>query len=270
MATSHQQAIADAGSDQRRPMLEKESYVPWVSHFRRYVDGKREHGRRVMDSIDNGPFRLKEITNPTSPTAAPRTKPQTYADLTGDDKLIYEADIDAMNWILLGIPNDIYNFAGESIESVYGRFCTLVNNMDRNNLTQSKIVLNTKFLNCLQPEWSKYNEPDVNASRAKRAARNHDPLALVANTYASPSSSRSLQQYYVIHPPSVQDYDNDYQSKSLGFAGSSSRNAGNQGRNVRNQGITTGNGFVLTTDGNAENVQRNLRTTANSGKAPIV
>ncbi|GJZ28455.1 hypothetical protein Tco_0573102 [Tanacetum coccineum] len=142
------------------------------------------------------------------------------------------------------------------------------------------------------------NEPDVNASRAKRAARNHDPLALVPNTYASPSSSRSLQQYYVIHPPSVQDYDNDYQSetptdnrlrtssntrnqalqdgrvdtqgKSLGFAGSSSRNAGNQGRNVRNQGITTGNGFVLTTDGNVENVQRNLRTTANSGEAPIV
>nr|GFA61287.1 hypothetical protein [Tanacetum cinerariifolium] len=110
MATSNQQAIADASSDQRPPMLEKGSYVPWASRFKRYVDVKREHERRVMDSIENGLFKLKEITNLTSSTDASRAKPQTYADLMGDDKLIYEADIDAMNWILLGIPNDIYNF----------------------------------------------------------------------------------------------------------------------------------------------------------------
>ncbi|GJU11892.1 hypothetical protein Tco_1009665 [Tanacetum coccineum] len=109
--------------------------------------------------------------------------------------------------------------------------------MDRNNLKQNKIVVNTKFLNSLQPEWSKYvtrsrqehrhsevdydvlfdfltqNEPDVNASRAKRAPRNHDPLALVGNTYESPSSSWSSQQYYVTHPPLVQDYDDDYQGE---------------------------------------------------------
>ncbi|GJV79541.1 hypothetical protein Tco_1515411 [Tanacetum coccineum] len=37
------------------------------------------------------------------------TKIQTVADLTGDDKLRYEANIKAMNWILLGIPSNIYN-----------------------------------------------------------------------------------------------------------------------------------------------------------------
>ncbi|GJV01779.1 hypothetical protein Tco_1335348, partial [Tanacetum coccineum] len=55
------------------------------------------------------------------------------------------------------------------------------------------------------------NEPNVNASRAKRTARNHDPLALVASTYASPSYSWPSQSNYVTHPPSVQDYDDDYQ-----------------------------------------------------------
>nr|GEW35671.1 hypothetical protein [Tanacetum cinerariifolium] len=50
--------------------------------------------------------------------------------------------------------------------------------------------------------WMNENEPDVKASRAKRTARNHDPLALVANTYASPSYSRPSQSYYVTHPPS--------------------------------------------------------------------
>ncbi|GKB56647.1 reverse transcriptase domain-containing protein [Tanacetum coccineum] len=61
-------------------------------------------------------------------------------------------------------------------------------------------------------------EPYVNASRAKKNARNHDPLALVANSYAnpsyshaSPSYSRSLQPYYVTHPPFVHDYKDDYQ-----------------------------------------------------------
>ncbi|GKG55887.1 hypothetical protein Tco_0574781, partial [Tanacetum coccineum] len=40
------------------------------------------------------------------------------------------------------------------------------------------------------------NEPDVKASRDKQAARIHDPLALIAKSYANPSSHYS-QQYYV-------------------------------------------------------------------------
>ncbi|GJT91578.1 hypothetical protein Tco_1080423 [Tanacetum coccineum] len=73
-------------------------------------------------------------------------------------------------------------------------------------------------------DYLNQNEPNVNAFRAKRAARNHNPLALVANSYACPSSSRSSQQYYVTHPPSVQDYDDDYQGKIQGY--SSKKNYG--------------------------------------------
>nr|GEW14705.1 hypothetical protein [Tanacetum cinerariifolium] len=47
-------------------------------------------------------------------------------------------------------------------------------------------------------EYLKQNEVNVNASRAKRAAKAHDPLAFVANTYASPSHSRSSQAYYML------------------------------------------------------------------------
>ncbi|GKC82595.1 hypothetical protein Tco_1138312 [Tanacetum coccineum] len=280
MASSHQQALADASSENRPPMLEKKSYVPWASQFMRYVDGKRESGMRIKHSILDGPFKLRIIPTSDSPADAPILRPQTYSDRTGDDKLNYEADIDVMNLILLGIPSDIYNSvdscstaqqmwirvqrliqgtelrkqeiqsrlmnefdkfsieAGESLESVYNRFCTLINCMDRNLTKQDKIVINTIFLNSLQPEWSKYvtrarqqytigkvkydvlfdyltqNEPDVKASRDKQAARIHDPLALVAKSYANPSS-RSSQQYYVTHPPSVLDQDDDYQGEIL-------------------------------------------------------
>nr|GEX15545.1 hypothetical protein [Tanacetum cinerariifolium] len=52
-------------------------------------------------------------------------------------------------------------------------------------------------------------------SVAKRAARNHNPLALVANSYAIPSSSHYSQQHYVTHPPSVLDHDDDYLGEIL-------------------------------------------------------
>nr|GEU35935.1 hypothetical protein [Tanacetum cinerariifolium] len=45
---------------------------------------------------------------------------------------------------------------GESLEPVYERLITLVNIMDRNNVRHIPVSINTKFLNCLQPEWSKY------------------------------------------------------------------------------------------------------------------
>ncbi|GJR14701.1 hypothetical protein Tco_0797353 [Tanacetum coccineum] len=45
---------------------------------------------------------------------------------------------------------------GESLDSVHERLTTLVNIMDRNNVRPIPVAINTKFLNCLQPEWSKY------------------------------------------------------------------------------------------------------------------
>ncbi|GJV97827.1 hypothetical protein Tco_1549404 [Tanacetum coccineum] len=141
-----------------------------------------------------------------------------------------------MNYILKGIPNDIYNSVDacldakqmwarikrlmqgsdisqqerhsrlmnkfdkfvavkrESLTSVYERFSTTINVMDQNNVRPQSIFINTKFLNSLQPEWSKYVtmtrqnytlktaeydelfEPHVNASKAKKADRNIIPV----------------------------------------------------------------------------------------------
>ncbi|GJR95087.1 hypothetical protein Tco_0267261 [Tanacetum coccineum] len=51
----------------------------------------------------------------------------------------------------------------------------------------------------------------LNASRAKRGAKTHDPLALVANTYVNSSSYRSPPAYYDTHHCSMIGYDDDYQ-----------------------------------------------------------
>ncbi|GKB35990.1 hypothetical protein Tco_0880932 [Tanacetum coccineum] len=121
---------------------------------------------------------------------------------------------------------------GESLESVYERLTTLVNIMDRNNVHPIPVAINTKFLNCLQHEWIKYVtmvrhnqtgdvvsydqlydslvqfKPHVQASKAKKDAKNHDPLPIHAHLNASASqshanSSYSPQPYYVTYPSSV-------------------------------------------------------------------
>nr|GEW33745.1 integrase, catalytic region, zinc finger, CCHC-type, peptidase aspartic, catalytic [Tanacetum cinerariifolium] len=52
----------------------------------------------------------------------------------------------------------------------------------------------------------------VNAFRAKKLEKSHDPLALVAHTG---SSSRTTSPYYVTHPSLVVDYDDDYQGDAV-------------------------------------------------------
>ncbi|GKD47991.1 hypothetical protein Tco_1276967 [Tanacetum coccineum] len=93
---------------------------------------------------------------------------------------------------------------GESLESVYERLKTLMNIMDHNN--------DTLYGSLIQ------FEPHVLASKAKKAAKNHDPLALIAHSNDSSSqshahSSYSPQPYYVTHPSSVFDYEDEYQGE---------------------------------------------------------
>ncbi|GJY10876.1 hypothetical protein Tco_0379061 [Tanacetum coccineum] len=120
---------------------------------------------------------------------------------------------------------------GETLVSVYNHFAQLMNDLERNNINFPTVTINTKFLSSLQPEWLKYVtqvrlakqltvdsfddlfdylqqfEKLVNASRAKKLEKSHDPLALVAHTG---SSSRQTSSYYVTHPTSVVDYDDEY------------------------------------------------------------
>ncbi|GJZ78349.1 hypothetical protein Tco_0643021 [Tanacetum coccineum] len=106
--------------------------------------------------------------------------------------------------------------------------------------------------------------------------RNHNPLALVANSYAnpsyshtSPSYSRSPQPYYVTHPRSMHDYDDDYQGEIQGDAQEDKPSTAmmlNTGRITRNQATNAGNGFAQNNVEVNENVQRNPRATSTLGK----
>nr|GEY22356.1 uncharacterized mitochondrial protein AtMg00810-like [Tanacetum cinerariifolium] len=128
---------------------------------------------------------------------------------------------------------------GESIESYYHHFLKLMNYLKRNKHFPKKIASNLKFLNNLQPEWSrhvtivhqtkdlhtadytqlydflKYNQNEVDELKAERHAKIQDPLALMANSnnpYAflaphqdQPSFNHNYMQQPMLNPEDITD-----------------------------------------------------------------
>nr|GEX59295.1 hypothetical protein [Tanacetum cinerariifolium] len=127
----------------------------------------------------------------------------------------------------------------ESIESYYHRFLKLMNDLKRNKHFPKKIATNLKFLNNLQPEWSrhvtivhqtkdlhtadytqlydflKYNQKEVDELKAERLAKTQDPLALMAssnNPYTflvphqdQPSFNQNYMQQPMPNPEAITD-----------------------------------------------------------------
>ncbi|GJT58330.1 hypothetical protein Tco_0993384 [Tanacetum coccineum] len=196
MSTSktYQQSLADAGSENRPPMLERGRYIPWASRFKRFLNSKRENRKWLLKALEDGPYVFRNIT----PTGSTIPRFQDVEDLQGDDLLYYDTEMELMSMILLSFPNEIYNSVdscktakemwdhveclmrgtiknqvdretrftnefdqfvaepGESLVSVYNRFAQLMNDFERNNMKFPTVSVNKKFLNSLQPEWLKY------------------------------------------------------------------------------------------------------------------
>ncbi|GJZ77575.1 retrovirus-related pol polyprotein from transposon TNT 1-94 [Tanacetum coccineum] len=111
----------------------------------------------------------------------------------------------------------------ESIHSYYLRYAKLINDMNMIPMSMTPMQINTKFVNHLQPEWSrfvtaakqakdlhsvtfdqlctflKHNEGDAKVVREMRQ-RFPEPLALLANTYNPPPSYNIVQQPPIFQP----------------------------------------------------------------------
>nr|GFA09191.1 hypothetical protein [Tanacetum cinerariifolium] len=183
---STQQDIYASGSENRPPMLNKDNYVPWSSRIIRYARS-RPNGKMIVDSIENGPYVRRMIATPGEPdlpVPVPESfHEQTDKELTKTDIKRMDVDDQAIQTILLGLPEDVYatvdscetvkeiwecktklfnewekftSTDGESIESYYHRFMRLMNDLKRNKHFPENIASNLKFLNNLQPEWKRH------------------------------------------------------------------------------------------------------------------
>nr|GEV21741.1 retrovirus-related Pol polyprotein from transposon TNT 1-94 [Tanacetum cinerariifolium] len=190
---------------------------------------------------------------------------QTDDELTKKELKQIEADDQAIQTILLGLPEDIYAAVdsckttqeiwlrvqqmmkgsdigiqekkaklfneremftsnhGESIESYYHRFLKLMNDLKRNKHFPEKIASNLKFLNNLQPDWSRHKE--VDELKAERLTKTQDPLALMANSnnpYAFPAlyqDQPSFNQNYMQQPmPNPEDITDPTNAMNMALA----------------------------------------------------
>ncbi|GJS73842.1 hypothetical protein Tco_0706683 [Tanacetum coccineum] len=222
-------------------MLNKENYVPWSSRLLRYAKS-RPNGKLIHNSIMNGPYvrrMIPELGNLARTVPVPEMfHEQTDDELTEAEIKQMEAHDQMMKGSDIGIQekkaklfNEWEMFTSidrESIESYYHCLSKLMNDFKRNKHFPEKIASNLKFLNNLQPKWSrhvtivhqtkdlhtadytrlydflKYNQKEVDELRAERLAKTQDPLALMANSNNSfnypvfhpdlPSSSTYIQQ----------------------------------------------------------------------------
>nr|GEY83701.1 hypothetical protein [Tanacetum cinerariifolium] len=107
---STQKDIYAAGSESHPPMLNKENYVPWLSRLLRYAKS-RPNGKLIQNSILNGPYVIKMNPEP--------------------------ADDQAIQTILLGLPEDIYAAVDREEGQVVQRKGKVIQNAVQNTRVQN-------------------------------------------------------------------------------------------------------------------------------------
>ncbi|GJT25212.1 hypothetical protein Tco_0895149 [Tanacetum coccineum] len=215
-------------------MLDKDLHDSWKSIMELYM--KKEHVRMILESVENSPL----IWPTVEEYGVTRTK--KYAELSVVEKIQADCDMKATNIILQGLPADIEcklydafdkftHIKEESLHKYYLRFTQLINDMNIYNMKMEQFQVNTKFLNSLPPEWSKFvtdvklvkdlhttnfdqlhaylKQHELHANEiCLLRERNQDPLVFVANqqmtppyfnTYQSSCNNPHLQQQF---PPS--------------------------------------------------------------------
>nr|GEY62433.1 hypothetical protein [Tanacetum cinerariifolium] len=105
-------AIMEAGSKDRPPMLAPGNYIQWKSRIKRYIDTKPNQ-EFIHYCLENPPYELgwKEkavLDSEGNPTTATKRVFETYKNVKQEigDQLNAEAEV--VQIILTGIDNDIY------------------------------------------------------------------------------------------------------------------------------------------------------------------
>ncbi|GJW90105.1 hypothetical protein Tco_0167658 [Tanacetum coccineum] len=166
-----------AGADNRLPMLEKSLYDSWKSRIEFYMEN-RENGRMILNSVQNGPL--------------------VWPNITEDD----------------GIPPDVYAIINHHKvpKEIWDRVKLLMEGT-KLSLQEKEFQVNTKFLNSLPPEWSKF-VTDVKLARDLHTT-NYDQLITVQQVQGRQGQSFA---------------GNSYKSNATGSGGN---NAGGHARVVK-------------------------------------
>nr|GEX07313.1 hypothetical protein [Tanacetum cinerariifolium] len=132
---STQQDIYVVGFENRPSMLNKENYVSWSSRLLRYAKS-RSNGKLIHNSIINGPYVRRMIPEPGDSNRKVHVNEtfhvQTDDELTENELKQIEADDQAIQTILLGLPEDIYAAVDscETAQEIWLRVQQMMNGLD--------------------------------------------------------------------------------------------------------------------------------------------
>nr|GEU80108.1 putative ribonuclease H-like domain-containing protein [Tanacetum cinerariifolium] len=179
---------------------QKDMYDSWKSQMELYMLN-RQHGRMILESVESGPLLWPTIEENGV------TRLKKYLELSPTEAIQADCDVKATNIILQGLPLEVY------------------------------ALVNTKFLNTLPPEWSKFvtdvklvrylhttnvdqlhaylgqHEYHANEIRLMHERTSY-PLSLVAHHQMNKSTYQQHQQSY--HPHQLQPQASTYQSSLYG------------------------------------------------------
>nr|GEV31501.1 retrovirus-related Pol polyprotein from transposon TNT 1-94 [Tanacetum cinerariifolium] len=162
-------------------MLNKENYVPWSSLLLCYVKS-RPNGKLIHNFIINGPYVRRMIPEPGDTNRdVPGNETfhvQTDDELTKKELKQIEADDQAIQTILLGLPEDIY----AAVDSCETKEVDELK-VERLANIQDPLALMTKDLHTADYtqlyDFLKYNQKEVDELKVERLANIQDPLALM-------------------------------------------------------------------------------------------
>ncbi|GKC13942.1 hypothetical protein Tco_1010724 [Tanacetum coccineum] len=159
--------IIVAGAENRPPMLEKSMYDSWASRIRLFIKGKK-HGRMMLDSIDNAQQLQDDCDVQATNIILHGLPPDVYAlvnhqeaakDIWDRVKMLMkgtELSYQERECRLYNLFDKFAYVQGETLYEYYWRFSQLINDMHTIGMTMQQVQVNTKFLNALPSEWSKF------------------------------------------------------------------------------------------------------------------
>nr|GEU70317.1 retrovirus-related Pol polyprotein from transposon TNT 1-94 [Tanacetum cinerariifolium] len=201
-------------------MLNKENYVPWSSRLLRYAKS-RPNRKFIHNSIINGPYVRQMIPEPGDTSREVPVNEtfyvQTDDEFTEKEFKQIEADDQAIQTILLGLPEDIYAAVDscETAQEIWLRVQQMTKGSD--------IGIQEKKAN----EISTFQKrlPVVDELKAKRLAKTQVPLALMAtsnNPYNFPvphQDQPSFNQNYMQQPmPNPEDITDPTTAMNIALA----------------------------------------------------
>nr|GEV78457.1 hypothetical protein [Tanacetum cinerariifolium] len=198
-------AIMEAGSKDRPPMLAPGNYIQWKSRIKRYIDTKPNH-ELIHYCLKNPPYELG-WKDKAVPDSDGRIDNDIYSTV---DACLNACEMwKAIERFKQGKSINVQDFKtnlywefrkftsqdGKSLESYYSRFYKMMNELIRNQCKVTNHQVNVQFLLQLQPEWQ----------RSQQAATRNRGKAIV----------NSLQPIYDQEPLMVAEDDETSKDKEI-------------------------------------------------------